>query len=272
MLLVALSLALQVNLLFVVDELIDDQDGKDALTTGNIFLNAMQDDIWNDQSVFSKMTKEFVPYSLLFPNVQLTCCRFRVRYLHLAGPRSTARFLLHWKDYCAAVVTEAELRERGKVLDVDSFIALRRENSAVRLCFSLIEACFGTELPDEVFENSAFMEIYWAAVDHVCWANVSLLSVPEAMGKKVIRSTKDLYSYDMEQSKGISGNNIMTVLMENQQMDLQAAADFVGAHCEELMTRFVTTQNRLPSWGSAVDSQIAQFIAGLGYWMKGNLE
>jgi hypothetical protein len=55
------SLALQVNLLFVVDELIDEQDGKDALTTGNIFLNAMDDDTWDDHSIFSKMTKEFVP-------------------------------------------------------------------------------------------------------------------------------------------------------------------------------------------------------------------
>jgi hypothetical protein len=76
----------------------------------------------------------------------------------------------------------------------------------------------------------------------------------------------------MEQSKGISGNNIMTVLMEHRKMDLQSAADYVGAHCEELMTRFLTMQTRLPSWGSAVDSQIARFIAGLGYWIKGNLE
>jgi hypothetical protein len=55
---------LQVNLLFVVDELIDEQDGKDALATGNIFLNAMRDDTWDDLSMFSKMTKEFV---LTFP-------------------------------------------------------------------------------------------------------------------------------------------------------------------------------------------------------------
>ena len=56
------SPALQVNLLFVVDELIDEQDGKDALATGNIFLNAMQDDTWDDHSIFSKMTKEFAVF------------------------------------------------------------------------------------------------------------------------------------------------------------------------------------------------------------------
>ena len=76
----------------------------------------------------------------------------------------------------------------------------------------------------------------------------------------------------MEQSKGISGNNIITVLMENRQMDLQTATDYAGVHCETLMTRFVETQARLPSWGTVVDSQVARFIVGLGYWMKGNLE
>jgi hypothetical protein len=53
----------QINLLFVVDELIDEQNGKDALITGNIFLNAMHGDTWDDHSIFSKMTKEFVLYS-----------------------------------------------------------------------------------------------------------------------------------------------------------------------------------------------------------------
>jgi hypothetical protein len=90
----------------------------------------------------------------------------------LSGPKSTARFLKYWESYCAAVITEAELRERGQVLDVDSFITLRRENSAVRLCFGLVEFCLGTDLPDEVYENSTFMDIYWAAVDLICWANV----------------------------------------------------------------------------------------------------
>lgn len=55
----------QINLLFVFDELSDDQDGKDAMSTGNIFLNAMKDPNWDDHSSFSQMTKEYVPtYSL----------------------------------------------------------------------------------------------------------------------------------------------------------------------------------------------------------------
>ncbi|GLB40505.1 putative terpenoid synthase [Lyophyllum shimeji] len=225
-----------VNLLFVFDELSDEQSGKDALATGSIFLNAMKDPDWDDGSLFAKMTKEF-----------------RARFVRLARPKATARFLKLWESYCASVITEAELRERGEILDVTPFITLRRENSAVRLCYGLIEYCFGTDLPNVVFEDPTFMEIYWAAVDLVCWAN-------------------DIYSYDMEQSKGISGNNIVTVLMAKRNMTLQEASDHVGAHCKELMDNFISAQARLPSWGSSVDSEVARYLQGLGCWVKGNLD
>ncbi|KAG6909950.1 Linoleate 10R-lipoxygenase cop4 [Tephrocybe rancida] len=225
-----------VNLLFVFDELSDELDGKDALSIGNIFLNAMKHADWDDRSSFSRMTKEF-----------------RARLLRLTGPRAISRFLKRWEAYCASVVREAELREQGEVLDVEAFIPLRRENSAVRLCFCLVEYCLGIDLPDEVFSDPVFMEIYWAAVDLVCWAN-------------------DVYSYDMEQSKGISGNNIVTVLMKDKNMTLQEASDYIGTYSKELMDRLVSAQGRLPSWGTSVDSEVARYIHGLGCWVKGNLD
>lgn len=73
---------------------------------------------------------------------------------------------------------EAEYRERGEVLDMESFKHLRRENSAIRLCFGLFEYSLGIDLPDEVFENPTFERLYWAAADMVCWANVCGLSLP----------------------------------------------------------------------------------------------
>ena len=100
-------------------------------------------------------------------------CRFKARYMKYAGPRNHQRFLQHSIDYVTAVGKEAEYREQGEILNLDSYETLRRENSAVRLCFSLCELCLGIDLPDEVFENEDFMTLYWAACDMVCWSNVS---------------------------------------------------------------------------------------------------
>ena len=82
------------------------------------------------------------------------------------------RFINLWERYTDAVAKEAELRERGQIPDLKSFIPLRRDNSAVLLCFSIIEYTLGIDLDDEVYEDATFMDAYWAACDHVCWANV----------------------------------------------------------------------------------------------------
>ncbi|KIK10094.1 hypothetical protein K443DRAFT_126876 [Laccaria amethystina LaAM-08-1] len=222
-----------VNLLFVLDEVSDDQNGKDARATGRIFVQAMQDTSWDDGSVLAKITKEF-----------------RIRFLRLAGPKNAQRFSDLCEQYTQCVAREAELRERGEVLDLESFIPLRRNNSAVLLCFALAEYILGIDLDDGVYEDSAFRDAYWAACDFVCWAN-------------------DVYSYDMEQAKGHTGNNIVTVLMNEKNLTLQQASDYIGVYCSDLVERYLTAKTRLsPSLGLGP----TRFIEALAYWMIGNLE
>ena len=54
-----------VNLLFVVDEVSDDQNGKDARQTGMVYLNVMRDPAWDDGSKLAQMTREYVPFHSL---------------------------------------------------------------------------------------------------------------------------------------------------------------------------------------------------------------
>ncbi|KAF9060477.1 isoprenoid synthase domain-containing protein [Rhodocollybia butyracea] len=225
-----------VNLLFVVDEVSDEQNGEDARATGETLLNAMRDPEYDDGSTLCQITKDF-----------------RKRYTSTAGPNSLRRFLVHCDNYIECVSREAELREAGEILGLEDFIDLRRENSAIRLCFGLFEYVLGIDLPQEVFDDSTFMEAYWAAADMVCWAN-------------------DVYSYDMEQSKGISGNNIVTVLMKAKNIDLQAACDHVGTYFNELMDRYVDARARMPSWGPEIDASVAQYLDATAHWIRGNVD
>ncbi|KDQ53197.1 hypothetical protein JAAARDRAFT_162104 [Jaapia argillacea MUCL 33604] len=225
-----------VNLLFVVDEVSDDQNGSDARKTGEVFLNAMRDAKWDDGSALAKMTKEF-----------------RARFLRFASPTCHRRFLEHCENYVECVAREAEYRERGEVLDLDAFRDLRRENSAIRLCFGLFEYVLGIDLPDKVFDDPVFMSLYWAGADMVCWSN-------------------DVYSYNMEQAKGHSGNNIVTVLMKAKDISLQEASDHVGAYFKQLMDRYVEDKKRLPSWGPSIDANVAKYLSGVENWVIGNLE
>ena len=60
-----------VNLLFVVDEVSDDQNGKDARKTGMVYLNVMKDPTWDDGSKLAQMTRECVSSIPSLP-VQIT--------------------------------------------------------------------------------------------------------------------------------------------------------------------------------------------------------
>lgn len=67
-----------VNLLFVVDEVSDDQNGADARRTGEVYLNAMKYPGWTDGSPLAKMTGEYVLTFQLLPFVltdtsQISC-------------------------------------------------------------------------------------------------------------------------------------------------------------------------------------------------------
>lgn len=131
---------------------------------------------WDDGSILAKMTKECVPSSIQSIHYRSTIARFRARFVRLAGPNNIRRFIALSEDYTECVAQEAELRERGEVLTLDEYIPLRRNNSAVLLCYSLVEYILGIDLPDEVFEDDDFADAYWAATDMVCWSNVRLRS------------------------------------------------------------------------------------------------
>lgn len=163
-----------VNLLFTIDEISDEQNGKDALATGMSFLNTMKDDSYDDGSVLCKMTKEYDSPSVF--TVLLADLRhklsFKKRFFPFAGPATARRFLKHSEDYVLGFAREAELREKNVVLDLASYDPLRRENSAVRYCFGLFGYILDMDLPDEIFKQPVFMEMHLAAVDMICWANV----------------------------------------------------------------------------------------------------
>ncbi len=97
-----------------------------------------------------------------------------------ARPKTFRRFLEHCEAFIESVVQEAGLRDRGEVLELEPYVHLRRENSAVRVCFGLISYVLGIDLPDEVFSDPTFQRMYFSAVDMVCWANVSVVCALES--------------------------------------------------------------------------------------------
>ncbi|KAF9223477.1 terpenoid synthase [Gyrodon lividus] len=227
-----------VHLLFVIDELSDHKDGEGARDACDIFYRCMLDPEFNDTSSLAKMTKEF-----------------RERFLSRVKPRCFERFLIHFRNYTEAVIKEAKLRESGAVLDLPDYVALRRENSAMQVCLSMVEYNLGIELPDTVIEGPAFQSVYWAVVDMVWLSN-------------------DVYSYNSEQNRGHSGNNFITVLMQEEDIGIQGALDRAGVVFGRLMNRYLRDKTGIPCWGAEIeiDADVTRYVDAIVHWVVGNLE
>lgn len=86
---------------------------------------------------------------------------------------------------------------------------------------------------------------------------------------------QDLYSYNKERAKGVAGNNILSVLMASQNIDLQAASSHAGNLYAELMNEYLVANAELAlkSFGSNyLDADVRRYLDAMENWPIGNLE
>lgn len=75
--------------------------------------------------------------------------------------------------YLDGVVEQAVCREKGSILDTESYTILRRKTSGVWPCFALIEFAARIDLPDAVVEHPLIRSMEEATNDWISWTNVS---------------------------------------------------------------------------------------------------
>ncbi|KAF9056847.1 isoprenoid synthase domain-containing protein [Rhodocollybia butyracea] len=177
---------------------------------------------------------------------------FKANHIDRTSPDIASRLIDRYCLYVTHVTREAELRESGGVLDVQGYISMRRETGLMRCFFDLAEHCLGVNLPQEVHNDPVFVSGYEAAMD-------------------LINLSNDLYSYDMEQAKGHSGANIVTVFMKTNKMDLQTAVDFLGTYLEALIGQWATARATLSSRSEQRYRDSVSVLDALGDWVRGNV-
>ena len=87
------------------------------------------------------------------------------------------RYIQHNEEYIGSVVKEAGYRQEGEILKFKDYRAIRRDTGGVAIAFDLIEISCGFVLPDEVYDDPNFKQVYNAALDMVDFSNVGKLFV-----------------------------------------------------------------------------------------------
>lgn len=88
------------------------------------------------------------------------------------SPGPLRRFLQTMELFFEAVTIQARSRTTGVIPDLEDYIPLRRDTSACKQSWVLIEYAGGFDLPDEVIEDPIVRSLEDAANDLVSWSNV----------------------------------------------------------------------------------------------------
>ncbi len=168
------------------------------------------------------------------------------------GPVSIRRFARAVEEYLDATIWEASNRARDTVSDLATYVEMRPLTGGLRVDDELIGICEGTRLPREVTEHEAVRLLRRASANAVCWAN-------------------DLVSLEKELACG-DMHNLVLVLAHAENLNLpQATHKAVTMHDAEVHT-FIESAASLPSFGNAVDTNLAHYVATLATRMRGSLD
>ncbi|KAG8908273.1 hypothetical protein FRB99_007806 [Tulasnella sp. 403] len=165
------------------------------------------------------------------------------------APGMQRRFLEYTDLYVQAVHEQVLNRAQGHIPTIDSFIELRRDTGALKMCFAMGEFGLNLDLPDEVFE-------------------CPLIRIMEDCANDVVVLSNDIYSYNIEQAQGDTCN-IIEVAMKEKGLDVQGAMDFAGGLVKDRVDLFVASKAQLPSWGPRVDADVLKYLRVCEDWMTG---
>jgi hypothetical protein len=104
--------------------------------------------------------------------------------------------------------------------------------------------------------------------DLVTWSNVRFPTWPCLGPRSHPPVAQDIFSYNVEQSRGDT-HNMIVILMQQQGHTLQSAVDFVGDLCEHSIKSFSSNREKIPSWGPEIDDMVRRYVQGLQDWIVG---
>ncbi|CAA7261880.1 unnamed protein product [Cyclocybe aegerita] len=223
------------NLFFVVDEHTDAMDARSVQDWVDIVVDALH--------------HPHTPRPAGEPKVGEIARTFWENGIKCMGPTAQRRFVETFTTYLQSVVTQAQDRDKHLFRDVDSYMEVRRDTIGAKPSFALLE--HDMELPDDVFYHPLLEKLREWAIDMLILGN-------------------DLCSYNVEQSRGDDGHNIIRLAMLQENTNVHGALRFVSKMHDDLAEKFLSNYQGMPSFTPQIDAWVTRYIDGLGNWVRAN--
>jgi hypothetical protein len=142
---------------------------------------------------------------------------------------------------------------RRETLGLDQYIELRALASTVYPVIDCVEIAADIRLAPEVLTDPVLVQMVNATVRYVALMN-------------------DVLSYEAEAAAAASTVNLVHVLRVRENRDGESALQRAAAIVGGFERTFCRLEQRLPSYGRAVDEQVTHYVRGLKSWMRGSLD
>lgn len=195
--------------------------------------------------------------------------RYWVNAIKTATPTAQRRFIDTFQLYTDSVVQQAADRDDHRIRDIDSYFAVRRDTIGAKPSFAINEVHLN--LTDEVLNNPIVMSLTASCIDMLIIGNDLCSYNIEYVGFVFINDNCSLIRRDYRQARGDDGHNLVTIVMNEKQLDLHAALEWIGELHDRLVAQFLSDFPKVPSFGSeALDAEVAIYVDGLGNWVRAN--
>jgi len=165
-----------------------------------------------------------------------------------ASPGSQKRFIETFGTYTQSVVQQATDRTHKHIRTVQEYLEVRRDTIGAKPSFAILETPL--DLPEEAVRHPVIQELSILSIDMILLGN-------------------DIASYNLEQARGDDNHNIITIVMHHNKTDIKGAMDWVYNYHKELEAKFMDIyENKIPKFGEPVDTDLAQYVDGLGNWVR----
>ncbi|KAF7334898.1 Terpene cyclase [Mycena sanguinolenta] len=235
------------NLFFVFDEKSDEASGQEVAQQAADIMRALRrKHSWShDEKVNHLRGLSNLKAESVFDSA------FWKRTLLVASQSSAQRFIKHFDEYTDAVRQQAVDRETGHLRSISGYLQLRRGTIGVRPSFDFF--LLTDDLPDSAVDHPHIERLACGAIDMTILAN-------------------DLYSYNVEQSRGDDEHNLITVAMKEKNFSVQQAVDHVGEKYLHISRAFCEDMKNLPIFPDPVNNLVKEYATGMALWVYTNIK
>ncbi|PCH34836.1 terpenoid synthase [Wolfiporia cocos MD-104 SS10] len=152
------------------------------------------------------------------------------------------RFQRHYQAFRGARALSATDNEQLVIPDLESYVALRRDSSGVKILLDLIEYSAGLRIPDRIYAAPMLQQLRTDVCNIISWST-------------------DIASYVRQHS---DRHNLVVVLMAQRRLTAQGAVTAAGRLVKETIANFFANEASLlaQSFGHA-DADVRRYAQGL---------